>query len=80
MLDLPLGTYTYKAHLTLVPYSACHRGEQLPPDDNLPHSYNKQHPIMEASEAKFSKIPGNVLQNVTIATKCSLTDDNAIFI
>lgn len=35
---------------------------------------------MEASEAKFSSIPGNVLRNVTIATKPSLPDDNTIFV
>lgn len=80
MLDLSLGTFACKAHLALVPYSACHRDEKLFPDDNLPGSYDKQYCVTEASEAKFSSIPGNVLQNVTIATRPSLPDGNTIFV
>lgn len=80
MLDLSLGTFTHKAHLALVPYSACHRDEQLPPDDNLPCSYDKECCVTEALEAKFGSIPGNVSQNVTIATNPSPSDDNTIFV
>jgi len=75
MLDLSLGTFTHKAPLALVPYSACHKDEQLPPDDNLPWFYDKEYCVMEVLEAKFSSIPGNVLQkcnysNQTFTARC----------
>lgn len=62
-----LSTCTQKAHLVVVPYSANPRNEQLPPDDNVLCSYDKQYFVMQALEAKFSSILVKALQNVTTA-------------
>lgn len=64
MLQLSLSTCTHKAHLAVVPYSAYPRNEQLPPDDNVLCSYDKQYFVMEALEAKFSNILVNALQKM----------------